>query len=262
VEAKALVRAIEQSMFNFLFEEIFVRFGVPREIVTDQGAQFTSKLVQGIVDKYKIKHQKSTPYHPQANFQVESTNKTLESIMTKTIQMHRKDWSDNLNEAVWAYRITWKNRIGFTPYHLVYGKKVLLPIEFQIHTFKLAVDLGTNISEAQKERIMQLNQLDEMRQEAIEHNILIQQQRAHWHDNFIKKKPFKVGDWALLFDSKFKNFKDKFTTHWLGPYEVVDVYDNGSVKLQTRDDEASSFTINGHRLKLYNKPFNKEDFLQ
>ena len=62
VEAKALARVTEQTIVNFLFE--VVRFGVPREIVTDQGAQFTSKLVQKIADKYKIKHQKSTPYHP------------------------------------------------------------------------------------------------------------------------------------------------------------------------------------------------------
>ena len=50
VEAKALTREIEQSVVNFLFEYIFIRFGVPREIVTDQGAQFTSKLVRGIVE--------------------------------------------------------------------------------------------------------------------------------------------------------------------------------------------------------------------
>ena len=145
------------------FEEIFVRFGVPIDIVTDQGAQFTSKLVQEIAEKYKIKHRKSTPYHPQANGRVESTNKTLEGIITKTVQMHRKDWSAKLTEALWAYRITWKNSTGFSPYQLVYGKKVLLPIEFQIHTFKLAADLGMNLSEAQQERILQLNQLDEMR---------------------------------------------------------------------------------------------------
>ena len=85
VEAKPLSRDTEQTMVNFLFEDIFVRFGVPREIVTDQGAQFTSKLVQEIAEKYKIKHRKSTPYHPQANGQVESTNKTLEGIITKTV---------------------------------------------------------------------------------------------------------------------------------------------------------------------------------
>ena len=67
VESKALARATKQSVVNFLFEDIFTRFGVPREIVTNQGAQFTSKLVRGIVEKYKIKHRKSSPYHPQAN---------------------------------------------------------------------------------------------------------------------------------------------------------------------------------------------------
>jgi transposase InsO family protein len=87
-----------------------------REIVTDQGAQFTSKMVKDLASKYQIKHRKSTPYHPQANGQVESTNKTLEAIMTKTVQLHRKDWSDKLQEAIWAYRITYKNSIGFTPY--------------------------------------------------------------------------------------------------------------------------------------------------
>ena len=64
MEAKELVRATEQSVVNFLFEEIFVRFGVPREIVTDQGAQFTSKMVKDLASKYQIKHRKSTHYHP------------------------------------------------------------------------------------------------------------------------------------------------------------------------------------------------------
>ena len=77
-----------------------------------------------------------------------------------------------------------------------------------------------------------------------------------------KKKKFHIGDWALLFDSKFKDFKAKFTTHWLGPYEIAEVYDNGSVKLQTIDDEAHTFVFNGHWLKLYTKPINKEDSIQ
>jgi transposase InsO family protein len=63
-------------------------------------------MVKDLANKYQIKHRKSTPYHPQANGQVESTNKTLEAIMTKTVQIHRKYWSDKLQEALWAYRIT------------------------------------------------------------------------------------------------------------------------------------------------------------
>ena len=66
VEDKSLYSANEQSV-DFMFEEIFTHFGVPRDIVTDQGTQFTFNLVKAITEKYQIKHQKSTPYHPQAN---------------------------------------------------------------------------------------------------------------------------------------------------------------------------------------------------
>ena len=114
--------------------------------------------------------------------------------MTKTIQMHKKNWSDKINEALWEYIITWKNSIGFAPYHLVYGKRVLLPIEFQIHTFKLEADLGVERYEAQIEGIMQLNQLDEMREATVEQTILVQQQRSQWNHKFIKKGQFLVGD--------------------------------------------------------------------
>eukprot|EP00253_Pinus_taeda_P004209 PITA_04209 len=91
VEAKALFSATENSVVNFLYEDIFTRFGVPRETVTDQGSQFTSNLVEKLMEEYKIKNRISTPYHPQANGQVESTNKVLESIITKIVHLHRSD---------------------------------------------------------------------------------------------------------------------------------------------------------------------------
>jgi hypothetical protein len=49
---------------------------------------------------------------------------------------------------------------------------------------------------------------------------MIQHQRDKWHDRFIKKNKFKAGDWALLFDSRFKYFRGKFHTRWLGPYDI------------------------------------------
>jgi transposase InsO family protein len=91
VDSKALYLANEQSVVDFLFEEIVTHFGVPREIVTNQGTQFTSNLVKDLTEQYMIQHQKSPPYHPQANGQVESTNKLIEDILTKTVQLHQKD---------------------------------------------------------------------------------------------------------------------------------------------------------------------------
>jgi transposase InsO family protein len=67
VEEKSLFRATEKYFFEIIYEDIFTRFGVPREIFTDQGTQFTSKLMRELTKKYGIKHCKSSPYHPQAN---------------------------------------------------------------------------------------------------------------------------------------------------------------------------------------------------
>eukprot|EP00253_Pinus_taeda_P012235 PITA_12235 len=194
-------------------QDIFTRFGVLREIVIDRGSQFTSNMVESLVEEYKIKHRKSTPYHPQAIGHMESTNKVIEGILTKIVHLRRRDWAERLPGALWAYITTWRNTAGHTPYELVYGKQVLFPIKFQIRTFKREVQLGLDLSEAQKNRLEQLNELDEIKQEAVQRIGIFRQHRAKWHDKYIKDKRFQEEDWALLFDSKFKDFQGKFQTH-------------------------------------------------
>ena len=91
---------------------------------------------------------------------------------------------------------------------------------------------------------------------------MIQQQRKPWHDTFIREKRYKEGDWALLYDSKFKDFKAKLRTIWLGPYYIDTCYENGSVKIKTIDTKKNPMLINGHRLKIYKKPLSKDEFVK
>ena len=116
----------------------------------DQGSQFTSHLIENILRKHKIKHRTSTAYHPQANGQVEVTNKALESILIKVVRNNRKYWADRLVEASWAYSTTWKTTTRFTPYELVYGKKALLSVEFEFNTLRIVAELNLDLSNAQK----------------------------------------------------------------------------------------------------------------
>jgi len=74
-----------------------------------------------------------------------------------------------LVEAVWSYNITHKTTIGFTPYELDFGKKVTLPIEFEQKTLRTTSQLNLDIIEAYKERVQQLNQLDEPRKGVLFH---------------------------------------------------------------------------------------------
>ena len=81
----------------------------------------------------------------------------------------------------------------------------------------MEAQLGMNLDEAHKQRILQINELDEIRQDALQRTMLIQNQQKTWHDKFIKKKQFNTRDWALLFNSRFKIFKIKLTTRWMVP---------------------------------------------
>jgi len=171
-----------------LRENIFYKFRYLRELVIDQGSQFTSNLIEYLLIHHKIKHKTSTPYHPQANGQVEVTNRALEGILTKVVSSRRKDWADKLVEATWAYNTIWKTTTGFTCYELVYGKMALLSIEFEFNTLRMEAQLDLDLNHAHKERLLQLNGLDEYRLQALLHTDVIQVQRKIWHNKNIKEK--------------------------------------------------------------------------
>ena len=79
---------------------------------------------------------------------MEVTNRTLENILNKVVRNSRKDWAKRLVEATRAYNLTWKTTTGFTTYELVYGKKVLLPIEFEYNTLSMVAQLDLDLSHA------------------------------------------------------------------------------------------------------------------
>lgn len=97
------MRATAKNVAIFLYEEIFTRYGVPRELVSDCGMPFMNQIVDELTKEYQIRHQKSTPYYPRANGHVKVTNKELEHIITKSITLHQRHWGERLPEAVQAY---------------------------------------------------------------------------------------------------------------------------------------------------------------
>jgi len=163
VETKAIKAVIEEKVAEFLWENVFYKFGYLRDLLTNQANHFTSSMIEDLLSHHKIKHRTSTPYHPQSNGKVEVTNRALEGILTKVVSSIKKDWGKRLVEATWAYNTTWKTTIGFTPYEMVYGKKALLSIKFEYNTLRMAAQLDLDLNSAQKKRLFQLNGLDEFR---------------------------------------------------------------------------------------------------
>ena len=85
VEAKATPKNTARTTAKFLFENIFTRYGLPLEIVSDQGVHFVNEVIKFLLADFLVTHKRLAPYHPQANGLVESTNKTLCTKLTKVV---------------------------------------------------------------------------------------------------------------------------------------------------------------------------------
>jgi len=107
----------------------------------------------------EFKHENSSPYYPQENGQVEAVNKTLKHMLQKMVDKKRSNWHIMLYLKLWAYRTSVKMETSFTLFQLVYGVEVMLPIECEIPSMKLAIELLLNTSELEK-TLIYLEQLD------------------------------------------------------------------------------------------------------
>nr|GEW36217.1 reverse transcriptase domain-containing protein [Tanacetum cinerariifolium] len=106
-------------------------FGTPCAIISDRGTHFCNDQFEKVMLKYGVTHRLATAYHPQTSGQLEVSNRGLKRILERTVGENRASWSDKPDEALWAFRTTFKTPIGCTPYKLVYVKACHLPIELE-----------------------------------------------------------------------------------------------------------------------------------
>ncbi|GJS86871.1 reverse transcriptase domain-containing protein, partial [Tanacetum coccineum] len=171
VKAKALPTNDARVVCKFL-KSLFARFGAPHAIISDRGTYFCNDQFAKVMLKYGVTHRLSTAYHPQTSGQVKVSNRGLKQILERIVGENRASWSDKLDDALWAFRTSYKTPIGCTPYKLVYGKACHLPIKLEHKAYWALKHANFNLETAGDHRKVQLNELNELRDHAYENSLI------------------------------------------------------------------------------------------
>ncbi|GJX82973.1 reverse transcriptase domain-containing protein [Tanacetum coccineum] len=132
-ELLAVVFAFDKFCQYLVFSKT-IAIGMIRNtkaLISDRGTHICNCQMEKTIKRYGVVNQFSTAYHPQTNGQVENTNRSLKHILEKTIRNNRKDWSYKLDDALWAFRTTFKTPLGTTPFRIIYDKACHLPVELE-----------------------------------------------------------------------------------------------------------------------------------
>ncbi|XP_071740199.1 uncharacterized protein [Rutidosis leptorrhynchoides] len=193
---------------------LFARFGTPKALISDQGTHFCNVRMEKIVGSYP------------------------------------KEWSNKLDDALWAFRNAYKIPIGTTLFRLVYGKVCHLPLEIEHKAHWPLKTCNLDYHGEVRLQLTQLNELDELRLDAYENSLIYKEKTKRWHDNQIKNpKEFKEGDRVLLYNVRFKVSPGKLKSRWSGSFVVKNVRPYGTVELVNSNGDG--FKVNSHWVKHY-----------
>ena len=129
--------------------------------MSDQGSYFINHTMKALSEELQVQHKKSMPYHPQVNGTVEAFNKILETTLTKVCNANRNDWDLKIIAILWAYCTTCKRLTGQTPFKLVYGKEVVMHMEYIVPSLCIVAATDMDNAEALEEHLALLIQLEE-----------------------------------------------------------------------------------------------------
>ena len=214
-------------MARKLVDEMFCRFSPPEQLHSDQGRQFESELVKEVCKLLEIRKTHTTPYHPQCNGIVERFNRTLLGMLATTVDSYPSSWEQNIRRVCLAYNSSVHASTGFSPFFLMFGRQVKLPVDLMYGTTLGKESAVMEYVKNLKDGLLEAYALVRDRCET-EHK-----RQKSIYDRKVHGEPYSEGDLVWLYTPAVPSGQSrKLHRPWKGPYKVVERLGDATYKLQ------------------------------
>ncbi|XP_057540609.1 uncharacterized protein LOC130818454 [Amaranthus tricolor] len=108
--------------------------------------------------------------------------------------------------------------------------------------------LNFDLKVASSKRLIDINELDEIRLDTYKSALLYKEKTKRWHDQSFIRREFKVGELVLVYNSRLKFFAGKLKSTWSGPFKVIRVFPHGPIEVK---GPTNTFKVSGPHAKQY-----------
>lgn len=194
--------------------------GAPKALLTDQGSHFLNSLMKNLARKFRIKHYKTTAYHPQSNGSVERSHHVLWEYLKQFVDKNN-EWDKCLKMACFSYNTSMHEGTLYTPHELVYGRIARTP------TANIDIEEERNESYAQYLENL-YNKISYAQSIARDNLIRAKKRSKQYYDRRVREQDVGIGDSVYLLKEPVLN---KLSNQYTGPYEIISILNNNNVKL-------------------------------
>ncbi|RDX96690.1 Tf2-9, partial [Mucuna pruriens] len=230
VEAEPMATITAERVKHFIWKKIICRFGLPAEIVFDNGTQFASSATTKFCQDLHIRQSFTSVEHPQANGQAETANRVILRGLRRRLKEAKERWAKELPQVIWSYHTTPHSTTGETPFRLTYGSDAMIPVEIGEPSPRTALFEPTANEDELRANLDLLQEIREI---------------AH-----IKEYDFEEGD-LVLRKTTLGVEKNKLTPKWEGPFKIAEKVGRGAYRLEHLDGRRIPRTWNTNSLRRY-----------
>ena len=214
-EAYAVPDKTAETIASLLIEKFLPQHGCPKVMLSDRGTEFVNHIVGLLLEKLKVSHIKTSPFHPQGNGKTERFHRFMNSVLAKYTQHDQFTWDQYIPGMLMAYRTSVNDTTQFSPFFLVYGRDPVLPMDTLLNP-QLRY-MGEDYVPCMLQRLhMAYNEVKCNMQEARDRNKRRLNERA-------TTNAFQAGDAVFYYDqTTAPGHSDKLTLHWKPHYRIVE----------------------------------------